>query len=323
MKLATTKTKKQKVEFPLRKNISLASISNYKLGGVASYISEPTTVEIAILALEWAHENKQSVFIWGSGTNILPSDDGYQGLILHPKFSEINLSKNEVTVGSGVLMKDLLKFTIKNKLSGLEWAGGLPGTVGGAVRGNAGCFGGEIKDNVKEVISLNIKNKKIKKRTNKQCQFQYRQSIFKKHGGRDLIVSVRLKLKSGDVSQIRKSIAERVAYRKERHPIEYPNAGSMFKNVPWKQVPDKQKPTLKEVIKIDPFPVVPTAYLLSECNLKGKTFGGAKISEKHPNFIINFNHATTHDVKSLLFVMKQAVYKKFGIKIEEEIFILS
>jgi len=318
-----SKPKQKHLGFKLRKNIPIATLSNYKLGGKADYVAEPKTKDEAITVLNWIEEQKLPFMIWGGGTNILPSDEEYKGVILHPKFEELSVSKNIITVGAGVLVADLLKFTIKKKLSGLEWAGGLPGTVGGAVRGNAGCFGGEIKDNLVSVTSINIKTKKVETRSKKNCQFDYRQSYFKKRENKDLIVSARFKMKPGKEADIKRSIKEKVDYRNDRHPLDYPSIGSMFKNVPWKMVPSKYQTQLQEVVKQDPFPVVPTAYLLSECKLKGKTFGGAQISEKHPNFIINKNHATAHDVKSLLFMMKRAVQKSFGIKIEEEVIILS
>ncbi|MBS3903423.1 MAG: UDP-N-acetylmuramate dehydrogenase [Anaplasmataceae bacterium] len=308
--------------FPLKKNVSIASIGNYQIGGFAKYLSEPKNLKEAQRAVQWARKSKINILVWGSGTNILPRDEGFDGLIIHPHLLELKVGKSKVIVGSGVLVSDLLKFTIRKKLSGLEWAGGLPGTIGGAIRGNAGCFGGEIKDSIQSVTSLNIKTGLVKTFTKEQCRFGYRQSIFKRQDNQHLILSATFKLHPGKPLEIREKIEERIAYRLNRHPMDYPNIGSMFKNVPWKKIPSKFKSQFKPRIKKDPFPVIPTAILLSECQLRGKTIGGAKISEKHPNFIINFKKAKAREVRELLRIMKTKVYQKFGIQLELEVIIL-
>jgi len=170
--------------------VILSRHSNYKIGGPAEYFYAADKVEKIIRAVEKAGQEKLPIFILGGGTNLLISDNGFAGLILKP---DIKLLKSDgilVKVGAGILVSDLLDLAASKGLSGLEWAGGLPGTLGGAVRGNAGAFGGEIKDCIKEIVSLDISGKKpiIKKRNNKQCRFGYRDSIFKQLNGKEIIL---------------------------------------------------------------------------------------------------------------------------------------
>lgn len=310
-------------------SVELRKFSNYKIGGAARHFYVARSVDDLKRASQKAKKENLPLFILGGGTNLLISDKGFEGLVLKPEIKKLQVSGFKCQVGSGVLVSDLLDFCIGKGLSGLEWAGGLPGTVGGAIRGNAGAFGGEIKDSIAEVVSLDISGKvsKIVKRNNKECKFGYRNSIFKmkdsnpsaSSGQGEVILEATLALKKGDKKAIRAAIEEKIKYRKERQPLEYPNIGSIFKNVDLKLVPKKIRGDLAHVVKTDPFPVVPTAYLISECGLKGVSWGGAMISPKHPNFIVNILDAKAEDVKILIKLVKSAVKEKFGIKLEEEV----
>ncbi len=301
--------------------IELAKYSNYKIGGAARYFFAAKKIEDVACAVEKARAEKLPIFILGGGTNLLISDQGFGGLVLKPEIKKLQVSGDKCQVGAGVSMADLLDFCVEKGLSGFEWAGGLPGTVGGAIRGNAGAFGGETKDNVIEVVSLDISGKvqKVLRRNNQECKFNYRNSIFKINDGKEVIIEAVFKMKKGDKKAIRAAIEEKIAYRKARQPLEYPNIGSMFKNVDLRLVPKKLHPQFKAVIKTDPFPVVPTAYLISEIGLKGVSFGGAMISPKHPNFIVNTLGAKAEDVKQLIKLIKSGVDKKYDIKLEEEV----
>ncbi len=270
----------------------------------------------------WEREKAKGkgVFILGGGTNLLIGDKGFPGLVIKPEFRTLTQNGEEIWAGSGVSMEHLLEFATLKKLSGLEWAGGLPGTVGGAIRGNAGAFGGEIKDNVRSVESATLSSKPtIARRTNEECRFGYRTSVFKERGGKEVILSAVFALKKGDRNRIREGIEEKIQYRKDRHPLEYPNIGSIFKNVDWCAVPQKHREVLRRIVKLDPVPVVPTAYLISEAGLKGISFGGAMISPKHPNFIVNVSNARAKDVEALIELVKTKVKKQFGVTLEEEV----
>nr|MBP9717047.1 UDP-N-acetylmuramate dehydrogenase [Candidatus Levybacteria bacterium] len=202
-------------------------------------------------------------------------------------------------------------------------AGGLPGTVGGGIRGNAGAFLGEMEDGLIEVTSIDINTLKIKKRNKKECLFGYRQSVFKSGNGKnEIILSVKYKLKKGKREEIKKKTQEKIDYRIDRHPLDLPSIGSTFKNIDVKKVPKKVLEEFKNSIKPDPFPVIPVAKLLVSLDYKGREIGGAKFSEKHPNFIVNFNNAKAKDVIALVNLAKKEIKEKYDIKLEEEIMII-
>jgi UDP-N-acetylmuramate dehydrogenase len=304
-----------------QKDVDLKTHSNYKIGGLARQFCNPKNVEELKAAVQKAWKDKLPIFILGGGTNLLINDAGFNGLVIKPEINKLQVSGVRCQVGAGVLMSEFLNFLISRGLSGMEWAGGLPGTVGGAIRGNAGAFGGETKDLVKEVVSLDVSGRtpKIFKRKNSECKFGYRNSIYKINDGKEIILEATFELKKGDKKAIKQAIEEKIKYRKERHPMEHPNIGSIFKNVDLRIVPKKLHEQFATVVKKDPFPVVPTAYLISECGLKGVSWGGAMISPKHPNFIVNVLDAKAEDVKTLIKLVKAAVKEKYGIRLEEEV----
>jgi UDP-N-acetylmuramate dehydrogenase len=316
-----------------KKDIPLSRFSHYKIGGVARFFFEPKNEKEITWAITEAKANKVPVFILGGGTNLLLSDDGFQGLVIKPALMDVKAKGARVNVGAGVLMADLLQYTVKNAMSGLEWAGGLPGTFGGAIRGNAGCFGGEIKDAIISVRSFNPKTMKFVERSAQACAFHYRDSIFKHKGANEIIVSAQLQMARGKATLIKSSIQEKIAHRTKHHPLEYPNIGSMFKNIPLTNLhPASSKAYHAALakgelsfrgshfsVKTDPFPVISAAKLISESGLSGVSFGGAMISAKHPNFIVNALEATAFDIKTLLTLAKSTVQQKFGVTLEEEV----
>jgi len=229
-------------------------------------------------------------------------------------------------------MTKLTAFAAKSSLTGLDWAGGLPGTLGGAIRGNAGCFGGEIKDNIKTVRSFHIKTMQPIMRNAAQCRFGYRTSIFKQCPG-EIILEATFRMKKGNAVEIAATLHKERKWRKAHHPLEYPNAGSVFKNVPLSQI---LKPHSKEYrdavkngtvqyrgssfsVKTDPIPVVAAAKLIGESGLAGARHGGAMISPKHTNFIVNTGCATAHDVLALINLAQEKVYRRFAVHLEPEI----
>ncbi len=310
----------------IRKNVSLRDYSNYKIGGNASYFLEISSKEELINGLkEWKEvskdfpEEKKQIFILGGGANILIDDKGFSGLVIFNNIKSMVFEDELTIVGSGVLIKDLLLFCIDNSLSGFEWAGGLPGTLGGAVRGNAGAFSKETKDSVVEVKSINLDTLEETIRKQEECKFGYRTSIYKKEKHKEFILSVILKLSQGNMDEIKKAIEEKEEYRKTKHPMDVPSLGSTFKNIPFDSLSLENKNRFKDFIKNDPFKVLPVAKLLHLSSLKGKRVGDAKISEKHPNFIINLGNAKSSDVKELINFVKETVRKKFEVELEEEI----
>lgn len=304
-------------------NIHLKEFTTFKIGGKAIFFSTPTNLKDIEKIIDFLEKNKLPFFILGGGSNILFSDNGFEGLVIKPKFETFNIFENgEVVVGADRAMPEVVYELCRLGYQGLEWAGGLPGEIGGAVRGNAGCFGYEIKDIVEEVLAINLLSKELKIFKNEDCYFSYRSSFFK-NNKEWLIVEVKLKLKpnfnSDNLLQIMK---EKINYRKERHPIEFPNAGSIFKNINFDEAPINLQ-ELAQTSGVVKGNKIPTAFVIEYLGLKGKTIGGAKISEKHANFIINFNHAKAEDVLNLIALTKETVKKNFNFDLEEEIEIVN
>lgn len=304
----------------VQKNISLKNYSTFKIGGKAKYFIKVSNISQIKEAISWAKEKHLPFFVLGGGSNILFSDKTYDGLIIKMENKDIKNRGNVVIADAGVLFLKLVFFAKEKSLSGLEWAAGIPGTVGGAIFGNAGAFGGEIKDSLKEVITFDTKFLKEKKFKNKDCKFSYRNSIFKKTK-RYIIVSAVFKLKKGNKNKISQKIKKNILYRKNHHPLTYPSAGSIFKN---EKINSKNKKIFKKFPDLEKFKdkgEIPAAYLIARHNLRGKKIGGAKISEKHTNFIVNTGNAKTKDVISLINFVKNKIKNKFNINLEEEIII--
>jgi UDP-N-acetylmuramate dehydrogenase len=310
--------KKLQAEFPLiQQKVSLKDYTSFKVGGPAKYFLVVKTKEELLRAIALAKRLRLKTFVLGGGTNVLAPDKGFNGLIIKVSLSGLSLvSATVIEAESGVVMKDLVNFSIKNNLAGLEWAGGLPGTFGGAVRGNAGAFGGEMKDSV---FSVDILDSALKAKTlsHQQSQFAYRNSVVKKKGW--TIISAKVKLKKGDKKALLKIANSRISYRKKFHPLEFPNAGSVFKNVPVKSLPKKFLPEFVDKIKQDPFPIIPTAWLIIGAGLTGKKVGRAQISKKHSNYIVNVGKAKASDIIKLIATVKKVVYKKYGVMLEPEV----
>jgi UDP-N-acetylmuramate dehydrogenase len=318
----------------IRKNVSLKILSRIKIGGKAQYFFEAKSIKRLIEVLEYWKKsfsnNFNNVFVIGDSTNILFPDGLLKGLVIRNKISFIkSLSKNTLYVGAGTPVKKLLSYSLANNLSGLEWASGLPGTIGGAIFGNAGCFGGEIKDIVIGVISLDFEKDKfkIRFRSNKECKFKYRESIFKVNNNKNLkhiILGAYIKLQPmKSFEKSKKLVKEILNYRKTKHPMEFPTLGSTFKNIPVSSIPKSTVKLFYDKIKNDPKTILPAAVLLSQVKMSGYSVGKAEFSKKHCNFIINLKNASFDDVKKLIQLAQRKVFKKFGVYLEPEIRIFS
>ncbi|HOX29963.1 MAG TPA: UDP-N-acetylmuramate dehydrogenase [Candidatus Paceibacterota bacterium] len=280
----------------------LATLTTYKIGGPADYFFEAETTESLVKAAAAAKFLGLPLLVIGGGSNILISDEGFRGLVVKTKNQEIKFSQDgAITAGAGVRLRDLADFFYDNSLKGMEWAAGIPGTVGGAVKGNAGSAPGSICDIVRRVYFFDIdaRDPVIRSYSAQECGFSYRESIFKKNGSL-IIVYCEITGEPGKAEDIKKEMDEFFARKKESQPLEYPSAGSVFKNP-------------KDMF---------AAKLIDECGLKGRTIGKAMISKKHANFIINTGGASASDVKALIMLAKSEVKKKFNLELEEEIKII-
>ena len=277
---------------PMKKHTS------FKIGGIADEFIKVKNENELTQAIKYAKEKNIKITIIGNGSNLLVLDKGIRGLVIKIDIQKFQMEKKkediEITVGSGYKTMALAVKLMNEEISGFEELSGIPGTIGGAIFMNAGAYGQEIKD-------INISTKcmdydgNIFELSNKEQEFEYRSSIFNKKNY--IILETKLKLEYGKKDEIKKKMEEYLLSRKEKQPLEYPSAGSTFK---------RQEGVI-------------TAKLIDECGLKGFVIGGAKVSEKHAGFIINYNNATAKDVLDLIKYVKEKVYEEYGIKIKEEI----
>jgi UDP-N-acetylmuramate dehydrogenase len=287
-----------KLEF----NKGLAPFTSFKTGGSARYFISTQTVDDVAQAVKAAKKLNLPYFFLGGGSNLLVSDQGYDGLIIRIDVRGLKLiGKVEVECGAGEELAALVDFAAENSLSDLEFASGIWGTVGGAVYGNAGAFGGDIGSVVTEVTLIDNEGE-VKTVGPEYCRFGYRDSYLKTSG--EAIVKARFKLKKGDAGQIRQRIDEILALRRDKHPVDGRSAGCFFKNIP-----DPSQPHGK----------VPAGRLLEEVGAKRMAVGGARVFEKHANIIVNTGSAMSDDIRKLADLLKKKVYEKFGVKLQEEI----
>ena len=317
----------------IQKGVLLSNYSTFKIGGTAEYFTTVKHLNEIKEALQFAKQKEIPFFVLGGGSNVLFLDNGYPGLII--KFQsadEITIkpdtadgSSLKINANAGVPLNKLVNISLKKGFTGFEWAAGIPGQVGGAIYGNAGAFGASMADVVASVKALNIKSSTLDSQnfSNKDCQFSYRSSFFKENKNY-IILEAEIKLKKGDQELIKDKIKENLIYRKERQPLEYPSVGSVFKNIPLTAA-NNQKLLLKfpDLQQFQEKGFIPVAYLIDECGLKGKKIGGAQVSEKHSNFIVNLGGARAEDVIILISLIKQKIRNKFGIELEEEIILVS
>jgi len=302
----------------VQKNVLLKDFTTYKIGGPAKYFFIAKTKEDLMLAIKTAKEFKLPVFILGGGSNLLISDKGFDGLVIKINILNMDFLGNKVFAGSGAGLTELSYLSADKGLSGLEWSAGVPGTIGGAIYGNAQAFGVKISDAIETVEAMNIEMLRVKSFSREQCGFSLKNSIFKKNKNL-IIISVVLGLKRKDIVQIKNQIKEFLDYRKTRHPMDFPSAGSTFVN-PETKIRNKKVlekfPELKEYNKIG---TIPSGYLIAKSGLAGKKIGNAQISQKHANFVLNLGGAKAKDVLALIKLAKVRVRKNFGIELEPEV----
>ncbi len=285
------------LDMDIKQDVSLKIYSSFHTGGTADNFVEVKTAEEALEALQFAEEKKLPVFYLGGGTNILFPDEGMRGLVIKNGITFIERQDNELRVGAGVYTTSLAQYAQKQSLSGIERLFGLPGTVGGAIRGNAETHKTSISDVIKDVTFIND-TLELKTVFPAVLEFEYRGSTFKKQPR--LITSCTLTLVPGNPDDIQKLMIETKNWRKEKQPGGF-TAGSFFKN------PQDTS----------------AGYLIDQAGLKGFQIGGAQVSEKHANFLTNTGNATSKDVMMLAEHIKKVVLEKFGLQLIEEVNIIA
>lgn len=270
--------------------------TTFRIGGPADYFLIPETAEEIRKVLKFCREEKLPYFILGNGSNLLVSDKGYRGVIiqLYRNMCSVTAEGTNIRAASGALLSSIAVAAKNASLTGFEFAGGIPGTLGGAVVMNAGAYGGEMKDVLKEVTVLDEKGNLLTLGA-EDLNMGYRTSIIKSAGY--LVLEAVIALKEGDQEQIKARMRELTELRTSKQPLEYPSAGSTFKR--------------------------PEGYfagkLIMDCGLRGYRVGGAQVSEKHCGFVINAGDATAADVRTLMKDVSDRVWEKFGVTLEPEV----
>lgn len=288
----------------LQTNIPLKNHTYFKIGGPADLFYPAKTQKQLIKAVKLATKHQVPFQVLGSGSNVLVTDKGFRGLIIKNKTTKITSSKAPnspytlIQAQSGLPTNKLIQYTIKNGLKSLASFLGLPGTIGGAIYNNSHHLDKLIGDYVQKVKVI-TPSQAIKTYTQKQMDFAYDYSIL--HQTKDIVLSATFKLKKGNPDNLAKIGKKAVQRRVDTQPINQPSSGCIFQNITQKQAQKINSPTQS------------TGYLIDQAGLKGKTIGGAQISTKHANFIVNQNNATYQDVEKLIKLIKQKIKQKYNL----------
>ena len=278
-------------------NVNLKDYNTYKIGGIAKYIVKPNKVEDLINLIDYLKKENIDFLVIGKGSNIILPDEDFDGvLILLDNLNKYVIKDNVVEVEAGIGLGTFIMNLVNNNLGGLEKLCGIPGTLGGAIVGNAGCYGSLISDCLVSVTYL--ENGTIKTILKNDCNFSYRDSIFKRYKNK-IILSCKFELNKSNKEDMLEIIKENTLKRKNSQPLEYPNAGSVFRN------PEG----------------VAAGKLIEVLGLKNYNINGAYVSNKHANFIINKDNAESKDIVTLIEFIQEKVEKEYGIKLilEQEI----
>ncbi len=303
----------------MKSNYPLKKLTTIKIGGPAKYFVEAKNEKELINTINWAKKSKVKWYVIGEGSNLIPSDKGFNGLIIKNKINNLAVNQREILVGSGYNLLKLINKLNKLGLSGMEKMAGIPGTVGGAIYGSAGAYGQEMKDSVNSVKVFNGTNTFWKSK--KKCNFGYRNSIFKMKKNW-IITAVKLKLdkaKSEDLIKISKEI---IKIRGKKYPPELLCPGSFFKNIVIKNLKPVtlRKKFLSKILKEKVnHGKVSAGYLLESIGAKSMKIGGIKVADYHGNLIYNSRHGRSSDIIKLSNILKNKVKQKFGINLEEEV----
>ena len=293
-----TKLKEQIDTKDILINEPMSKHTSFKTGGNADIFIKAHSIQEIQYILHVAREEKVNIFIFGNGSNLLVKDKGIRGITVKIELKNINIERKKnyaiVTIGAGNKIAEVAKKMENEELTGFEFAAGIPGTIGGFIRMNAGAYGKEAKDIVIETLAMDYDGN-IKCFNNEEQKFEYRKSIFCTE--KYVILETKIRLNYGLKEEIQKKHKELLEQRKAKQPLEYPSAGSTFKRG-------------KGFI---------TAMLIDECGLKGMNIGGAQVSTKHAGFVINKGNATSEDILKLIEHIKKVVYETKGKNIEIEI----
>lgn len=303
----------------IQENVLFKNYTTFRIGGPAKFFVEVKNEAELIEALQYARNNNLEFFIIGGGSNLLVSDKGFKGIVIQCKLTTYNLqlTTNTIETAAGVPLALVVNISAQNSLAGMEWAAGIPGTIGGAVRGNARAYGKNTGMAIESVKVLDMNDMQVKNFNKEECEFEYWGSIFKSKPNL-IILSANFKFKPGNKEESQKIIRETVAKRIAAQPQGVGNPGSFFLN------PLVSDQKLREEFERDRGTKcrgdnLPAGWIIERAGLKGRKIGGAMVSEKHANFIVNTGEATAEDVIMLVSLIKQQVRDKFGIELQGEV----
>jgi UDP-N-acetylmuramate dehydrogenase len=295
-------------------DVPLARHTRFGIGGPADLYAEAGEEAAFVDALRAAQAAGVPVITIGGGTNLVASDSGYRGLLLRFRGDSLRAMGNRVTAGAGAELQRLVDFTVDRGLQGLETLAGIPGWTGAAVYGNAGAYGHSISERVAAVRVFD--GAQVRELTNAECQFAYRESVFKRH--KDWIVfSVELELKPGDREELRRTADAIVKTRSEKFPATMQCAGSVFKNLLLRDL----APAVADFVPPEAVREgkVPAAWFLDAVGAKGLERGDIRVADYHANLIYNAGHGTAADFRALVQELKARVRTRFGFDLEEEV----
>ncbi|PTY77124.1 UDP-N-acetylenolpyruvoylglucosamine reductase [Heyndrickxia sporothermodurans] len=282
----------------IKTNELLKNHTYTKLGGKADIFLTPSTYEEVQTVVKFAKRENVPFTLLGNGSNLIVKDGGIRGIvILLENFNRISVEENFLTAQSGAAIIDASQYALKEKLTGLEFACGIPGTVGGALFMNAGAYGGEIKDVLDHAIVID-RNGEVVKRTAEDLELSYRTSNIPEKG--DIVLEAIFKLRPGKYEEIKAVMDDLTFKRESKQPLEYPSCGSVFKRPPGYFA----------------------GKLIQDSGLQGKQIGGAQVSTKHAGFIVNKDNATAEEYISLIKYVQKTVKEKFNVELEREVKII-
>ena len=302
----------------VNENVDLKKYNTYKIQSICKYLIMPDTIDNLICLIKYLTEKNIKYFIMGNGSNIIFKNNYFDGAIIRLdllKKYEIDEEKSILNCECGVYLPLISSKLINMGYSGFEWCTGLPGFIGASIYNNAGAYKKQISDNLIDVTVY--KDGKIITLKKDDISFNYRNSSFKEN--KDcIILSARFKIEKKDINEMKELVKDRLKRRVETQPLDYPSAGSTFRNPHIKDYSDVFK---KYNLPVNADGFVPAGYLIEQTGLKGKCINGAMVSEKHANFIINYNNATSDDIINLINYVKIRVKEKYEINLilEQEI----
>ncbi len=300
----------------------MAKHTNFRIGGPARMYVVANEAESLINAVRVAEEAGVPWFVFGGGSNLLVADEGFEGLMIQSGLRELKVEGDRVIAGAGCITGLVARKAADAGLTGFEWAIGVPGTIGGAIYGNAGCYGGEIQDVVETVDAYRLSDMLRVSYANAECAFGYRESRFKKE--RHLILGCTIRLAAGDSTASKKKMQEIVERRKEKQPLEKSSAGCAFKNVEFSDPAEIQK--LREAVAVPEEMIqsgrISSGWLVEQAGCGNLSVGGVAVSEKHGNFLVNTGDATARDVIALIQAVKEKVRETYGVELQEEVQLL-